>query len=103
MYFRSERFLLFYDCFRDMVSEKLDIRPGVTNNIFHHLVKRIAKARHMYSRLSSSKVGVQIKSRIEPLVLSSLTTEENSFCNSNYSYPSKTYVHAWFAILNVSI
>src|SRR5215831_19067941 len=78
MYLCMKRFLLFDYGFRYMFCEKLNVWPGITDNIFYHLVKCITKARHMHSSLSSSKIGIQIELCIEPMMLTGLTTNENS-------------------------
>src|SRR6266566_2326375 len=103
MYFRSERFLLLNDSFCNILGEKLNVRPCVSDNFFHHLVQRIAETRHMHPGLGSAKISVKVKLRIEPLLMAFFISDENSLCNTNNPCPSESDMYAWFTILNVSI
>src|SRR5437763_11948746 len=43
MYFCPKRLLLLYDCFCNIISEKLYVRPCVSDNFFHYFVKCITE------------------------------------------------------------
>src|SRR5260370_3032436 len=103
LYFGTESFLLLNDGFGHMLCKELDSRPRTVTDFLHNLVQRIAKTRHVHTCLDRIEIGVEVKRRIKPLLLSLLISDENGLSDANNTRTTKTYVHSRLAILNVSV
>src|SRR5579883_2028336 len=96
---RAQHLLFFDDGSGDMLGQDLDSWPGLQANLLQHLFQCVAETRHVYPGLGGVQVGIEIKARVKPLLMS-LVANQDGFGDGHNARASQAHMYGWLAALN---